>query len=399
MRRLAVLIVVLAGCGVVVPSQTPSGVATHAPTPTESPTAPASLAPPSAPTPARTTSTGVTDLSVELHRVESELTNHIEAFVSLGDEIVWSGGSDPRANELYRYVPDAAGPELLYLNLDRDSSLTSISGGAAGYVFTDERWVGSELRGWNLWYLAAAEAEPVLLDQSISGDLIAPTIAMDDHWIAWEVVHGRGEERSNELKVASVNEPLSPTTLLSFTGQDAYLEFPSLWGDELWYGIADTDWVANTEKPRVEMIDLSEPAEPPVAFGADQRAFMPAAGRDIVAWKSGRSDGLAALNSGAPTLYWRATQKVEELPVPAPGGTAERISYPSVGNRFVAWWDDDRARLFVYDLVERQFRRIVEYEMASDEIVARPSLSANLLAWLHYSSDGEHDLEWAVLPE
>ena len=336
---------------------------------------------------------------MEINRIDSDLTRHVDASVSLGDEIVWSGGSRTTDNNLYRYVPGAPSPDLLFENPNRDSFLTSIRGSAAGYVFTEERWVGNEPRGWNLWYLAASATEPMLLDHNTTNDSIAPTIAMDDRWIAWEVVHGTGDERLNELIVASVDNPLSPTTLKSFPGRDAYMEFPSLWDDELWYGMADNDWAANTEKPRVEMIDLTRPADGAKAFGAESRAFMPAAGSDVVAWKGGGNDELAALNSGALNLYWRANQQVEVLPVPGPGALAERISYPSGGNRFVTWWDDDRARLYVFDLVERRFRRVAEYDLASDEIVARPSLSGDLLVWLHYTSDGAHFLEWAVLPD
>jgi hypothetical protein len=196
----------------------------------------------------------------------------------------------------------------------------------------------------------------------------------------------------------SVDDPLAPTTLLSYPGRDVYMQFPSLWGDELWYGIADNDWEALTERPRVELIDLTNPAAAPLAYGADGRAFMPAPGREVVAWKSGGSDEFAALSSGMLTLYWRETEQIDELPVPGRETTAERISYPSVGNRFVAWWDDIGPRFYVYDLVERQFRRIAEYDWTGEERVTRPSLSGDLLVYTHHIRDGERYLEWCVLP-
>jgi hypothetical protein len=77
---------------------------------------------------------------------------------------------------------------------------------------------------------------------------------------------------------------------------------------------------------------------------------------------------------------------------------AERISYPSVGNRFVAWWDDIAQRFYVYDLVERRFRRIAEYDWTGEEGVTKPSISGDLLVYTHYLSDGERYLEWARLP-
>ncbi|MEA2677806.1 MAG: hypothetical protein QOJ81_1947 [Chloroflexota bacterium] len=146
------------------------------------------------------------------------------------------------------------------------------------------------------------------------------------------------------------------------------------------------------------MIDLAQPDAPPLVFGAEQRAFMPAAGRDVVAWKSGGSAEMSGLNSGALTLYWRATRQVEELPIPGPQIAAERISYPSVGNRFVAWWDDIQHRQYVYDLAERQFRRLAEYDGTAEERVTKSSLSGDLLVYTHYLSDEERYLEWALLP-
>lgn len=390
------LVLVSAGCGSVAPS--PSATATPAPSveatvlPTGSPASSPTILPTQPP------SGEVTDLAVDAHRVPELFTGHVSAFVSLGDQLVWSGGRGSDDSNLYRYFPGANDPELLYLNTARDSSLASVVGSAAGYAFTDERWINGEPRGWRLWLLSAPGAQPILIDQSTDDRLIAPTIAMNDRWLAWEVVHGTLENPVNELRVVSVADPLEPTTLLAYPGRDVYMQFPSLWEDELWYGIADNDWDALTEKPRVEMIDLSNLAAGPQMFGAERRAFMPAPGRDVVAWKSGGSDELAALNSGVLTLHWRATGQAEELPVPGRVSAAERMSYPSVGNRFVAWWDDIAQRFYVYDLVERQFRRIAEYDWTGEERVVKQSLSGDLLVYTHYLSDGERYLEWCLLP-
>jgi hypothetical protein len=337
------------------------------------------------------------DLNVATHRIPEAFTGHVSAFMSLGDQIIWGGGPG-REDNLYRYVLGATEPELLYLNTERNSSITSVAGSAAGYVFTDDRWVGGEPRGWRLWFLPASGGEPIEIDRSTDDRLISPTIAMNDRWIAWEVVHGSFDAPVNELRHVSVANPLAPVTLLSYQGRDVYMQFPSLWEDELWYGIADNDWEALTEKPRIEMIDLANPAAPPVALGVEQRAFMPAPGRDVVAWKGGGADEFAALNSGALTIYWRATGEIDELPIPGRQSTAEEIAYPSVGGRFVAWHDDIEQRFYVYDLVERQFRRIAEYDWTGEQRVSRPSLSGDLLAYLYNVRDGERYLEWCVLP-
>jgi len=331
--------------------------------------------------------------------IPAAFAGHVAALISLGDQIVWSGGEHADDNNLYRYAPGNAEPELLFQNPRQDSYLTSIAGSAAGYVFTDDRWVDGEPRGWALWYLAAAGAEPVLLDQSTDDRLPSPTLAMNDRYICWEVVHGTWDDRTNELRVAPVDDPTAAVTLLSIPGSDSYVEFPSLWADELWYGIADNDWDAGAEYPRIEMIDLRNPTATPEVFGQDQRAFMPAPSRDVVVWKSGGLDGSNALNSGVLTIYRRDSGKAQTLPIPGPSSAAGRVSYPSVGDRFVAWWDDIRQRFYVYDLAEQQFRRIAEYDWAADELVTRPSVSGDLLAFLHSGHAGGRTLEWAWLPD
>jgi hypothetical protein len=395
-RILLALVLVLAGCGSVAPSPSlTASAASSAQTTTRPSASPTSRATES---PTQPPQDGVTDLALDVQRVPDALTGHVSAFASLGDQIVWGGGRGRADNNLYRYVPGADEAELLYLNTEPNSSITSVAGSAAGYVFTDDRWVDGEPRGWRLWFLPAEGDEPVEMDRSADDRLISPTIAMNDRWIAWEVVHGTFEEPVNELRVASVADPLAPVTLLAYPGRDLYMQFPALWEDELWYGIADNDWAALTEKPRVEMLDLTHLAATPVAFGAGQRAFMPAPGNDVVAWKGGGTDEFAALSSGMLMLYWRSDGQIDELPLPGRETAAERISYPSVGNRFVAWWDDIAQRFYVYDLVERRFRRIAEYDWTGEEGVTKPSISGDLLVYTHYLSDGERYLEWARLP-
>jgi hypothetical protein len=393
---LAVVLLVSAGCDGATPSLSlaPSptiGVAASPPTAT-----PFAASPPTQPGSTRKT---VEVLGLEPHRIPAKYAGHMTALMSLGDAIIWAGGQRDGDSNLYRFAPGGAEPELVFLNPRHDSVLTSIAGSAAGYVFADERWAGGQPRGWRLWFLAAAGAEPMLLDQSTDDRLPSPTLAMNERYIAWEVVHGSWEDRTNELLVAAVDDPLAAVTLRSLRGTSSYLEYPGLWADELWYGIVDNDWDAGAEYPRIEMIDLRNPSAMPQAFGADQRAFMPAPARDVVAWKSGGEKGLSALNSGALTVYWRTTGSVETLPIPGPANAADRITHPSVGDRFVTWWDDIHQRFYVYDLGARRFRRIAEYDWAQDEAVFMQSLSGDLLAYMHRLNNGDSFLEWGLLPD
>src|SRR5687768_13231923 len=210
------LVLVSAGCGSVAPSPTltagPLGTPSPMVSPSVRPTVAASPSSSAGPVPTAPGRARVTDLAVETHRVPGAATGHVAAFASVGSEIVWSGGPGTNDSNLYRYSPGADEPELLYPNTARDSFITSVAGSAAGYAFVDERWDGDEPRGWRLWLLTSPGAEPVLIDQASDDRLIAPTIAMNDAWIGWEVVHGSYENPVNELRVVSVAEPLATRT-------------------------------------------------------------------------------------------------------------------------------------------------------------------------------------------
>lgn len=278
--------------------------------------------------------------------------------------------------------------------------ITHVGGSDSGYVFTTRDRIGGfdSPTSWHLWYLNRTSGEPMLIDESDNEGLPSPTFAISERHIVWTAFHGTGDTAVNELRILDIDVLQEPRTLLSYPAYDTSLWLPVLSDDELWYGVNRNDWTAGTVHPRVEMIDLNNPQAQPVPYGEDVRAFMPAVNDQVVVWKGGGDDTLAAFNAGQPYLYWRADATIESIRLP--GYSWDRISFPSVGDRFVAWWSEYATSFYVYDLRERAVRAIAEYEPTGPERILMPSVSGSLIAYIY--ARGERyplELRWAYLPE
>jgi hypothetical protein len=79
----------------------------------------------------------------------------------------------------------------------------------------------------------------------------------------------------------------------------------------------------------------------------------------------------------------------------------EEVNYPSLGERFVAWWGLDAFSFGVYDL-ERERPRLIEiYSAESGDNVLRPHVAGGLLVWLFVDAslpDTPSELRYAFLP-
>jgi hypothetical protein len=234
----------------------------------------------------------------------------------------------------------------------------------------------------------------VLVDEVASDQMLPiPNVAMDGTRIAWTRSQEAGDDVLSELRVVDIDALDRPRTLLSVPYWDIYIGGPALNGDELWYGLSVNDWNAGTEAPHVAMLDLAHPEAPPVVYGKDERAFMPAANDEVVVWKGGGEPQDAADNWGSLYLYWRSDGSIERVPgLEWPGQPGDdRVMYPSVGDRFVAWCDGS-AQVAVYDLTERAVRAVQEHDPYGG--IQTASVAGDLLAYPF--KDG---VRWALLPE
>lgn len=329
-------------------------------------------------------------LDIEKQVIPDRYVHSLGIVRSLGSEIAWEAGSD-----LYRYLPGEAHPELIY-SAPTGSYIPDFVGSSAGYAIitqvTPKDYISFQ---WRLWYLHELGEVPVLVDAYDNEFMPLPTLAMDDKRLAWTRTRGNGDETVSELRIADLVALDEPQTLATYPFFDTNVEHPALHGDELWYGIRDNDWDAGTESPRVEMLDLAQPGAAPAVYGLDVRAFMPAVNDQVVVWKGGGVPQDSADNWGSLFVYWRSDDTVERIP--DVGGGLDRVSYPSVGDRFVAWWDGND-QLYLYDLREHALRLVNDYDPQGGGLPA--SVAGSLLAFSYSAGEGEHlQLRWAILPQ
>ena len=404
---LALVVVGLTGCGMSAPTLSVS------PFPTlqlATPTAPGSQGEATAsqsysPSPSSTNTVSVSDLAIDIQDIPKRYTHHLGAFRSLGDQLIWSAsaGSDHRGNgSLYRYVPGAAEPELVYMNPRENCYLAYLAGSSAGYAFSEycltDQGQPTDPQ-WRVWFTPGPGEDLDLLDEG--GDpnqLSPPQVDMEGNVVAWTPDYGTGDDRLSQLRTVMIERPSHPTTLVSDLVSKSSVAFPVLHDNEVWYSHSNNDWENDIAYPQVERIDLGQPNGPPETFGADMRAFMEDVNDQVVVWRSDTSGYLNPYSRGLLTIYWRETGQIEPLPIPGDPRRAEVISYPSVGDRFVAWFDDERSRLWLFDLEERQFRRVAEWPTGDAGSVMR-SVDGNLLAFIYYAGENEAVLRWAVLPD
>ena len=332
-------------------------------------------------------------LNIDSHVIPGAYAYATPSVRSLGTEIAWVNN-----DHLYAFVPGQSRPELIYTSA-QGSYIPDFVGSSAGYaLLTQETVKGDSSFRWRLWFLAGAGSEPVLVDEFDNDSMPLPTLAMDARHIAWARTRGAGDDVVSELRILDIDELDRPRTLATYPYWETNVEHPALNGDELWYGVRVNDWDAGTESPRVEMLDLADPGAPPVVYGQDQRAFMPSANDEVVVWKGGGSAEDSADAWGSLYVYRRSDGSVERIQgVNWPGKPGDdRVMYPSVGDRFVAWWDGS-AKVDLYDLTARAVIHVVKNDPYGNGLAA--SVAGNLLAF-ESPGDAHHmQLNWAQLPD
>jgi hypothetical protein len=124
---------------------------------------------------------------------------------------------------------------------------------------------------------------------------------------------------------------------------------------------------------------------------------MPLVLGDAVYWKEA-DPGFNMFNWGRMIRYDLLTGKVAPISI-AP---QERVNYPSIGSRFIAWWGRDAFQFSIYDTELGRVRRIAGYSSASQDNVLRPHVSGDLLVWLYVDAGTtdamRSELRWAYLP-
>jgi hypothetical protein len=357
----------LAGCQPRAPL-TPTSGRVHAPTPS----------------PASTPSRGI-----QLHALDPKFVPNL--LRSADGQVLWSATH----GELWRYVPGSSQPERLYASATRDAAITDVGASSRGYTFVETSRKAYGEGGWRVWYLPAAAEQPVELDRGRARNAgFPPTLAMDDTRVVWAGFDEPGTGWVSRLRLASLNDPGTAMTLLSYPIREALLWYPCLDGNELWFAIIhpDFDGTGSGNEFHLEMMNLSNPQAAPRRFAGTGNDFDPAVNHDFIAWKTAEGDS-AALNWGTIHLEDRRTQLVQTVPVP-------NGNRPSIGDRFLAFDEITRSRLDIYD---PSTRRVIDLGRSGPgaPTYGGLSVSGDLLTWFTQGPDatGLPRIGWAILPE
>ena len=326
-------------------------------------------------------------------------------FASDSYAVIWSSGVldgpvGDGAPDLWRYIPGAPVPELLWRNPERDRQLAKIGGDTDVWAFAEISSLGEAW--WNLWLLTEPGDEPILLDSHAGEDdvrSLVPSFDVDAGRIAWTSFGGdpAGSGAVTQLWFAEAPD-WEPRLLREDDASERAYWLPSLRASQLAY--VDVTLAADTADDirHVMLMDLTDPASEPRQLDRSANATMPIATDDGVIWKEPDA-GFAMFNWGRLFRYSFETEQVSTVRI----GPQEYANYPSGGGRFVAMWGADSSTFTVHDLERGASRTIASYDNGVDSIM-RPHLAGDLLVWLHVQTDGSGDgppspLEYAWLPE
>ena len=314
-----------------------------------------------------------------------------DAPVSAAGQVLWTEGHR-WLPEIWRYVPGSPIPEQIFLSPRREPIITSLVASAAGYAFVEQSGPDFGDGGWRVWYLARPGTEPVELARGVAKEAgFAPTIAMDDRRVAWAGFDEPSTSFVSRLAVAEIADIEHPRTLLERAVDASLLWYPCLNGDELWYAVIDprSDPTADGPEYHLEMLDLAQPGDGPVAFPGGTHDFNPAVNARYVAWKANER-GDSALNWGTIKVLDRQSRRITTIPV-------EHANRPSIGDRFATVEELFHHRLPVYDLATSTL---------VDLSGARPPDATGAM---HYSGESVSGrlltfaasgrIGWAILPE
>ena len=344
-------------------------------------------------------------LELEVGQLDAELVWPMLDFASDSYAVIWSSGvldgpTGETAPDLWRYVPGAPEPELLWRNPERDRQLAKVAGDTDLWAFTEISSLGEPW--WNLWLLTEPGGEPILLDSHAGDDdvpSLVPSFEVDAGRVAWTSFDddAAGTGAVSRLWFAEAPE-WAPQVIREADASERAYWLPSLRGDQLAY--VDVTLAADTadDVRHVMLMDLADLASEPRQLDSSGNATMPILTDNGVIWKEPDA-GFAMFNWGRLFAYSFETETISTISI----GPQDYVNYPSGGGRFVAMWGADPSTFSVHDLERGASRLIATYDNGVDTI-GRPHLAGDLLVWLHAQDDGLGNgppapLEYAWMPE
>jgi hypothetical protein len=367
-----------------------SACALPAPSPTSAPASAGADPPASTTRPSGARSSPTAD-AIQLHYLDSRYVP-AGSPTSANGQLLWTAG-EVWPSEIWRFVPGALEPERLFSSPRESSNITAVAASSSGYAFVELSEPAYGKGGWRTWFLSGPGEVPVELDRGRAKDAgFAPTIAIDDERVVWAGFDEPASGAVSRLSMASIGDLDVVTELMNVPIREGLIWYPTVNGDELWYGIirADFDLTGVGDEYHVETLDLANPDASPVRFAGSANDFNPAVNDAFVVWKT-TDDGDAALNWGTLHVMDRRTDAVATIPV-------TNGNRPSIGDRYVAFEEISHRRLVVYDPVTGDLLDLAQGTAQPAVSYGGQSLSGRLLTF-YRQGGGALQIGWAILPE
>lgn len=327
-----------------------------------------------------------------------ELTENVLEFASSGEYVLFTTAPESEtASDLWALDAYRAGePQIIWRNPRRDHAVVKFDGDLDTIAFVDMPANGQ--KGWDLWVIPERGAQAILLD-SHPGDPdvpgLSPSFDVYKPSIAWAAFDSGPNGPVSQLLYAEAPD-WTPQLIAERDAAEAEYWFPSLLGASLVYQEIVYSDDGKTDERHVYLMTLDQDPSRAMRLDASGRASMPLINQFGIVWKEA-DPGFNMLNWGTMWRHDPGTGTASRLDT----GPQAYVNFPSIGDRFIAWWLEDPTQFGVFDLERGAPRQMFRYDSIGDGQVFSPHISVNTLVWRHVeeiNGRSAAEIRYAVLP-
>jgi hypothetical protein len=337
------------------------------------------------------------------HDIPQSLTTPLLDVTTDGSQIIWSKGtpgSTVGAPYLYEYTPGQPSPSIVYSDSDKTATVSPIAVSSSGYAFVEQFSRGGADIGWRLFYLPHSGQRPISVETSetdpASFNGLIPQITLTKHYLVWTAVHDVNGNGQFYLRAYSIDTGQITTLQTSPANLTEYW-FPS--GDatdRLVYSTVERSAPGSEAAFHVYFLpDLASLASQPVRLDSDGGGTNPVISGDTVVWKQVMNNVTNYGNALVVHSLSSRQARQEKLP------DQPFVTTLSVGDRYVANWGMDAAKLVLFDLVTgKPFDLYNNPSTTSSPAYVRPVVAGDVLVFISGSIDPSVPLQlsWMYLP-
>jgi hypothetical protein len=245
--------------------------------------------------------------------------------------------------------------------------------------------------GWRLWSLAQPGEKPVVVDGGVGGEL--PFFSISGDSLVWATAHGKPLQ--SQLLLEDLTSMTRRVLLSDAPGRTQYW-FPAIDGDRIVYGTVELSPDGSSDERHVYLLDLGGSAQPR-RLDHGTSVSEPVIRGDDVVWKE--SDPKANFLIPGKLVHY-ALETGQESPIDLPTIGDLGFTDPTIGNNFVAAWEQSLREVYLYDLRNGSYVKIVDLgpsQSDPEDTAARADISGDLLTYVFGPATGDLELRWILL--